>query len=195
MSPLKTAKIGQNQIGQLAPPNTFNPDFSHHLYPCSDSCADLCYFETINHMTLRANGISSLIRKSFTEDSSSSLNYDDIYYSITTVKMIVDDISAVNCAYRAATEGDGQDQTQADNPVLSAGLSPLLIDHNIFSAIDKMVFRAGGVLSLLCNQFAGDEMGSNKEQLTGAIDSVTQELANIEAIAIGSRKATDNQQV
>lgn len=188
------AQAEQNQPNNSNNDTILEPDFSHRYVPliCGNNADNLT--ETITHTALRANSVLSLIRKRFPEGSNDSLNYDEVYYSLIAAKMSIDDMSAIISAFQQATAKDDLDLSQADNPDSSTALPPP-IAHDVFGSIDRMILRANGVLSLLCDRFAGDDVcSSNDQRLTGAIDLVMQEIANIEAIARDSGKAANYQQ-
>lgn len=188
------APAGQSQPVNSNDDSVLEPDFSHRYVPLIYGTNADNLNETITHTALRANSVLSLIRKQFPEGSSGSLNYDEIYYSLMAAKMSIDDMSALISAFQQATAKDDLDLAQAANPDNSADMLPP-IAHDVFGSIDNMILRANGVLSMLCNRFAGnDDYGSNNQQLTGAIDLVMQEIGRIEAIARDSGQATHNQQ-
>jgi hypothetical protein len=189
----------QAQAGQSQPVNSnddsvLEPDFSHRYAPLIYGTNADNLTETLSHTALRANSVLSLIRKQFPDGSGGSLNYDEIYYSLMAAKMSIDDMSALINAFQQATVKDDLDLSQAANPDNSADMLPP-IAHDVFGGIDKMILRANGVLSLLCDRFAGDDVySSNNQRFAGAIDLVMQEIAHIEAIARDYGQAAHNQQ-
>ncbi|MGZ4954293.1 MAG: hypothetical protein ACXV8Q_04200 [Methylobacter sp.] len=181
------------QAEQNQPDNDtlLEPDFSHRFIPLIYGTNENNLAETITHTALRTNSGLSLIRKQFPESSNDGLNYDEVYYSLIAAKMSIDDMSAIISAFQQATAKDELDVNQ-DN---SADVLPPPIAHDVFGSIDKMILRANCVLALLCDRFAGDDVCStNNLLLTGAIDLVMQEVANIEAVARDSGKAANYQQ-
>jgi hypothetical protein len=177
------AQAEQNQPNNSNDDSVLEPDFSHRYVPLIYGTNADHLKETITHTALRTNSVLSLIRKQFPEGSSGSLNYDEIYYSLMAAKMSIDDMSALISAFQQAANQDS-----------SADMLPPIAD-DVFGGIDNMILRANGVLSLLCNRFAGnDDYSSNNQQLTGAIDLVMQEIAHIESIARDSGQAAHNQQ-
>lgn len=188
------APAGQSQPVNSNDDSVLEPDFSHRFVPLIYGTNADNLKETITHTALRANSVLSLIRKQFPEGSSGSLNYDEIYYSLMAAKMSIDDMSALISAFQQATAKDDLDQAKAANPDSSADMLPPIAD-DVFGGIDNMILRANGVLSLLCDRFAGnDDYITNYQQLTGAINVVMQEIAHIEAIARDSGQAAHNQQ-
>lgn len=167
------------------------PDFSHRYLPLTFGTNISNLTDTLDYSVIRANSVLSLIRKLFAEGSG-RLNYEEVYYSFVTVKMDVDDMRAVVSAFQDETAND---QPQASNIAPRSDLSPLPIDPHFLGAAEKIIVRASGVLSLLCDRFLGDDVGSsNNELITGAIDAVMLEIAHIGHLAIDSRRATNNQQ-
>jgi hypothetical protein len=188
------AQYEQNQANNSSNDNALEPDFSHRYAPLIHGTNAVNLTETIAHTALRANSVLSLIRKQFPEGSSGSLNYDEIYYSLIAAKMSIDDMSALISAFQQATAKDDLDLAQAANMDSNAALLPPIV-HDVFGGIDKMILRANGVLSLLCDRFAGDDVySSNDQRFAGAIDLVMQEIAHIEAIARDSGQAAHHQQ-
>lgn len=185
------------QAEQNQPDNDtlLEPDFSHRFIPLIYGTNENNLAETITHTALRANSVLSLIRKLFSGEFTSRFNYDEVYYSLIAAKMSIDDMSALISAFQQATAKDDPDLSQAANRDSCADLLPRPVAHDAFGGIDNMILRANGVLSLLCDRFAGnDDSGPNNRQLTGAIDLVMQEIAHIEAIARDSGQAAHNQQ-
>lgn len=185
------AQTEQKQTDNLNDDAILEPDFSHRYLPLTYGTSISNLTDTLDYSVIRANSVLSLIRKLFAEDSG-RLNYEEIYYSFVTVKMDVDDMRAVVSAFQ---QGTVNDQPQADNVAPGSDLLPLPIDSHFLGAVEKIIVRASGVLSLLCDRFLGDDVGSsNNELITGAIDAVMLEIANIGHLTIDSHRVTSNQQ-
>lgn len=185
------AQHEQNPDDNSSNETVLDPDFSHRYLPltCGTNISNLT--DTLDYSVIRANSVLSLIRKLFA-DGSGRLNYEEVYYSFVTVKMDIDDMRAVVSAFQQETVNN---QPQADNVAPDSNLLPLPIDSHFLDAADKIIVRASGVLSLLCDRFLGDDVGSsNNELITGAIDAVMLEIANIGNLTIDSHRVTSNQQ-
>ncbi len=159
-----------------------HPDFGHRNL-CSDVGDAFGFYENINRGNLLAKSIINLNKSVFYESSDGQFDRDSAYYSHLSVKMLFEDIRAVNCAYQEATESDEQDQPESGR---STRLLSPAIGADILDAIDQITLRAVNALSSFCDLLAGDEP-IKIGQFVGAIDSVMQEIANIEVVVSNSR--------
>ena len=161
----------QNDQEQLNAPDIdtiLQPDLTHRYGPLTYGATIWNLAEYLDYTTLRANSVLNLIRNQF-EAGSKNMKYDHIYYSFLSVKMDIDDVRSVIDAFLAETA-----KTELD----------------FLSDLEGITLRAGGVLSLLCDRFLGDDVSqSNHEVMVGAIDSILLELDKIEPMTRDSRIA------
>lgn len=162
---------------------TIRPDFCHRN-SCSDVADAFGYYENINRGNLLAKSIINLNRSVFYESSDGRINRDDAYYSHLSIKMLFEDIRAINRAYQEAAEGDEQNQPESGGR--STRLLSSAIGADTLDAIDKTTLQAVNSISSFCDLLAGDEP-IKIGQFVGAIDLVMQEIANIEAVVSNSR--------
>lgn len=131
-----------------------------------------------------ANSILNLNKKVFFDSCLDDIfNRDDAYYSYIAVKMLFEDMYAVNQAYQEAIE---QIDNLEDNPTQAIGA-------DVLDAIDKITFCTIGVLTSFCNLLADDAL-ITIGQIVSAIDSVMLEITNIKTVINDFDKVVNNQQ-
>lgn len=180
MNTSNSAQTEQNQTQSM-----IYPDFGHRNL-CSDVGDAFGFYENINRGNLLAKSIINLNKSVFYESSDGQFDRDSAYYSHLSVKMLYEDIRAINGAYQEATDSNEQEQPEAGNSGRSIHLVLPAISADILEAIDQITLQAVNALGSFCDLLAGDEP-IKIGQFVGAIDLVMQEIANIEAVVSNSR--------
>lgn len=143
------------------------PDFNHRLSIFSNDATKEALTHAVSDMLQTSAGTLKLVKYRFHEDGQNNLDHEAVYYGLHSVRKEMEDVKAVMTFLR---------QRENENQRLA------------LNVIDEHLNRAGGVLALLCNQFADDDQPFSNLAIGGAIDAILNELLEVHE-AIGDLRA------
>ncbi len=160
-----TIQFEHNQSNVLAGANGF-PDLRHR-FSLVGSVLDVGGSRSlVNDMAQTVTANLRLIEQYVNATQATLLDFQTIYYGLHSIRKELGDMRAMISHLRSVWKNNYRD-------LLPGGLA-------IFDVMDQMFVRAEGIISLLCHQFADDDIAPPKNaHVCGAITSVIQEVSEI----------------